>query len=223
MDTLRFDDPLSADWVTALLLALLFTVAWLDLLAPGRWRSFLVGAVGMGAARPGIVVDPDRQERFFMLPVLIALVSTALFLWQLDSCTGRDGPLGFPIWLACVAVALVVHLVITRVLGFVFRDTGILAGHVQAGLQLFVVAGLLLLPVVVLTAYRAEWRGVLPMVGAAVLAGSLLHRWVRGVRAGWGGGIPLRFIMIYLCAAEILPVLLLVQALRPPVHTLFNS
>jgi hypothetical protein len=100
------------------------------------------------------------------------------------------------------------------VLGGLLRTDGGLAEHIYTGLLLFVLGGLVLLPVVAVVAYRAEWRWSALPVGAVLLLLLLIYRWVRGGWVGWVVGTPLRHIIIYLCAAEILPVLLLISALR---------
>ena len=42
----------------------------------------------------------------------------------------------------------------------------------------------------------------------------LAYRWLRGVWIGLGEGVPLRYIILYFCAAELMPVLLAVHAWR---------
>jgi hypothetical protein len=51
-------------------------------------------------------------------------------------------------------------------------------------------------------------------LGLAVVGFMLLYRWVRGTWIGVGEGVPVRYIIVYFCAAEILPVLLTIGALR---------
>jgi len=93
-------------------------------------------------------------------------------------------------------------------------DRGI-AEYLSAGYLVFLLTGLLLLPTVVLMAYRSPWRPALLMVGAIVLALLLLFRWVRGAWVGLGEGLPLRYIILYLCAAEAIPILLIIHTWLP--------
>ncbi len=222
MDLLRHTDPFSAGWVTGLLLMLLLAVAWVNILSPGHWWSYIGGVLGMVPERQVVRMDPSGQDRLFLIPVLVGVLAMALLFWQLDAYVRQEGPRSYLFWSGTLAMLLVVHLIAVRVLAAVVRDGGVLAMNTRKGLRSFVVAGLLLLPVLLLVAYRPEWRKVWLIVGCSILVVALLYRWVQAVRTGWDGGVPLRFIMIYLCAAEIVPVLLVAQALRPPVRALFN-
>ena len=83
-----------------------------------------------------------------------------------------------------------------------------------AGVVLLLVAtALAVLPVVVVAAYRPEARAwVLPLGGA--LAGAfLLFRWTRALWIGVGESVPLRYVLLYLCAAEVMPALLVMRTL----------
>jgi hypothetical protein len=71
-----------------------------------------------------------------------------------------------------------------------------------------------LLPVVAVLAYRSEWRHELLWTGMVILALLLLYRWFRGGWLGLSEGVPGRHILLYLCAAEVLPALLLVSLLH---------
>ena len=109
---------------------------------------------------------------------------------------------------------VLVQLLVLALLGGLLRTDGGLSEHIYTGLLLFILGGLVLLPVVAVMAYRAEWRAGALLVGTILLVLLLIYRWVRGGWVGWGVGTPVRHIIIYLCAAEILPVLLLISALR---------
>ncbi|MCB0774190.1 MAG: hypothetical protein KDB93_12540, partial [Flavobacteriales bacterium] len=58
------------------------------------------------------------------------------------------------------------------------------------------------------------WSGL--GIGVAVL----LFGWVRAVVVGVGSGAPLRYIFLYLCALEMLPVALALQYARNIVPSL---
>lgn len=222
MDMVRHHDALSADWVAVVLVVLLLCIAWVNILSPGHWWSFVGEVLGLVPERQAARFDPGAQDRMFLVPVLVGVFSMALLLWQLDAHVRGEVHRSYPFWSGILAAAIVVHLVAVRVLAVVVRDGGVLGLSARKGLRSFVVAGLLLLPVVVVVAYRPEWRQAWLIAGCAIVAVAFLYRWAQVVRTGWTGGVPLRFIMIYLCAAEIVPVLLLVQELRPPVRALSN-
>jgi len=70
------------------------------------------------------------------------------------------------------------------------------------------------LPVSVLAAYQPVLRFWLIALGLGLLAAGLLYRWLRGALIGLGEGVPLRFLLLYICAAEIGPLALALSALR---------
>ncbi|HMC96707.1 MAG TPA: DUF4271 domain-containing protein, partial [Flavobacteriales bacterium] len=73
-----------------------------------------------------------------------------------------------------------------------------------------------------IVAYHVEWRSGALVIGAVAVGLLLLYRWVRGAWIGVGEGVPLRYIFLYLCTAEILPVLLVLKAYRHPITPLLN-
>jgi hypothetical protein len=222
IDALRYDDVLSADWVTAVVLALLLGIAWVNILSPGHWWSLIGEVLGLVPERQTGRSDGWGQDRMFLVPIVVGVLTMGLLLWQLDTHVRGAVHRSYAFWSGVPMAVIMVHLLATRGLVVVLRDGGILGFSARKGLRSFAVAGLLLLPVVVVVAYRPEWRWAGLMTGCVVLMAALVYRWVQVVRTGWISGVPLRFIMIYLCTAEIVPVLLLVQVLRPPVRALSN-
>ena len=75
------------------------------------------------------------------------------------------------------------------------------------------------LPVTVLAAYHPDWRAALLPVGLALIALLVLYRWVRAAWIGLAEGASPGYIVLYLCAAEAVPLLLLVHALRSALPT----
>ncbi len=95
--------------------------------------------------------------------------------------------------------------------------------YLYTGFLIFILTGMAMLPLVVLIAYRSAWRPGLILAGVVVLVLLLLYRWLRGAWIGMGEGVPLRYIILYFCAAELLPVLLAIDHWRRYSSPLFHS
>jgi hypothetical protein len=72
----------------------------------------------------------------------------------------------------------------------------------------------MLLPIVLVFAYRSAWRMEMMWTGAVVVGLLLVYRWLRALWIGVGEAVPLRYIILYLCDAEVAPILLVRVALR---------
>jgi hypothetical protein len=213
-DQLRTIDPLNAEWVTIVLLAVVLVLALTNVSSPRKWRLLAQATFRMRLGRQTLRDEVDLRDRTLVGLLLLAVAVLAMFGWQADTLSAGGPGMDYPEWLGLVAAVVLVQLLVLAVLGGLLRTDGGLAEHIYTGLLLFVLGGLVLLPVVAVVAYRAEWRWSALPVGAVLLVLLLIYRWVRGGWVGWVVGTPLRHIIIYLCAAEILPVLLLISALR---------
>ena len=82
MGTLRFQDPLSADWVALLFVLVLAQLAWTNVTSPKKWRLVMEGAFRTRISRRSMREEIDLQDR--SLPGLwwAALVGGALFIYQ---------------------------------------------------------------------------------------------------------------------------------------------
>ena len=213
-DHLRTADPLSAEWVTVLLLVVLTLMALVQLGAPRKWRSLGRSMFSIRLGRQALREEMGLRDRSFLGLLLLGGALLALFTWQAMRLNGWGGTYLVPLG---VVVALVMgHFVLLRALGAMLRIDAGMQEYTYTGLLVFIMAGLALLPLVVGIAYRPTWRTGALLAGGIVLGVLLVYRWLRGVWIGLGEGIPLRYIIIYFCAAELMPVLLAVHTWRGP-------
>jgi len=218
MDQLRVQDPLSADWVVALLLLAVGVLAYINLAAPKKWRLLTTSLFSLRLAKGSLRDELDLRDRTLVALLTMAAFLVALFAYQVVVVRGLVPP-GFGRFLRILVVLVV--LVLAQLL--VLRSVGVLAGsergleeYLYTTLLFYVVLGLLLVPVTALTAFpydTALRRGAL-IVGGIAVVGSFALRWSRAVLIGLGEGVPTRFIFLYLCTAEILPVALLCEQAR---------
>lgn len=213
-DPLRAIDPLNAEWVTIVLLVVVMVLTFTNVSSPRKWRLLAQALFRMRLGRQALREEVDLRDRTLLGLVLVALSVLALFGWQSDTLYAAGPGFSYLQWTGVLAALVVGQSVVVGFVNRLVGHDGGLTEHLYTGLLLYVLGGLLLLPVVALVAYRVEWRPVAVMTGSVVLGLLLLFRWLRGLWVGWGEGASIRHIILYLCAAEIMPVLLLISALR---------
>ncbi len=214
MDPLRNLDPLNAEWVTLVMLAAFFMLALINKNSPRKWRLLTQAMFRKRLGRQALREELDLRDRTFIGLLVVAICVLAMFIWQVVVLATETAPYFPHIMLAVLAVVIGQALVIHGISAMVKADGG-LEEHLFTGLLLFIMAGVLLIPLVLLIAYRNEWRLPLLITGGVVLISSLIYRWLRAIWIGAGEGVPSRYIIIYLCGAEILPLLLLIHVFRP--------
>lgn len=218
MDSLRVHDPLGADWMAALFLLAVGVLAWINLASPKKWRVLAGAALGMRLGKQTLRDDLDLRDRTLVVLFVMAVMLIALFVYQAVVARGLVDP-----GLGRYGRILVVLVVLMLAQLLVLRSAGVLAGSEQGldeylytALLFYIVLGLLLLPITAMAAfpYSLPMRRGLFIAGAVCVAAMMVMRWLRAVVIGVGEGVPARFIFLYLCAAEILPVALLCEQAR---------
>jgi len=75
-------------------------------------------------------------------------------------------------------------------------------------------AGVALIPISLLLAYfSSDSQPILIGLGIAIIAGSVLWRWVRGMSHAVSNRVSILYIILYLCTLEFLPVAVLLKVL----------
>lgn len=222
MDPLRPLDPLNAEWVTAILLAAFLLLALINRNSPRKWRLLTQAMFRRRLGRQALREELDLRDRTFIGLLVVSVAVLGIFLWQSSFLTTGSAPPGFIRIVSILVLVVIGQVVLIRTIAMLVQADGGLHEHLYTGLLLFILCAILLLPLVVLIAYRSEWRWPLLVTGMVVLIVSLFYRWLRALWIGAGEGVPLRYIIIYLCGAEILPILLLIHFLRPSLPLLSN-
>lgn len=227
MDQLRTVDTLSSGWLAGVLFLALGILAWVNMVSPKQWgvlaRSF--GALRLGKHR--LREDLDMRDRTLTGLVVLSTVMIAMFVYQVLLYHGwiEHGIMGFSRILLVVAVVAVAQVAFLRAIALLPATDSGTEEYLYTMILMHVVMGLLLLPVVTLMSFPGEvaWREWAWILGVAIIAVTILFRWVRATTIGLGNGVPLRYIFLYLCALEILPVALALEHARqfvPPSHNL---
>lgn len=213
-DALRANDPLNAEWVTIVLVLALALLALINVSAPRKWGVLAQALFRLRLGRQVLRDEVDLRDRALWGLLLPAVSVLALFAWQLDTLWWGAVAHGYVEWLGLVVLVIGAQLLLNAALARFIDDRGVLMEHSYTGLLLHVLAGMLLFPVVALLAYRAEWRMEVGWLGVGLLGLLLLYRWFRGGWLGLSEGASGHHILLYLCAAEVLPALLLVSSLH---------
>lgn len=211
-DQLRTIDPLNAEWVTIVLLGVLIALAVTNVSSPRKWRLLLQAMFSMRLGRQALREEIDLQDRTLLGLILVSVIVLGLFIWQAGVLLAPTEVRSFPYLAGIVLLVLLAQGLLLRTLANLAGSDRGITEYLSTGLLLFILTGVSLLPLVVLVAYRSEWRPVLLVIGAALVVLLLLYRWIRGTWVGLAEGVPIRYLILYLCAAEAAPVLLLIHA-----------
>ncbi len=218
-DRVRAMDPLNAEWVALLLLGVFSLLGLINTNSPRKWRLLSQAVFRMRLGRHALREELALRDRTFIGLLVVAVCMWSLYLWQLAVSIGVV-PMGYPEIALVMLVFVGAQVLLVRGVMFLLNSDGGLHEHLYTGLLLFILAGVLLAPLVVLIAYRPDWRAPLLWTGGVVLVSSFIFRWVRALWIGAGERVPARYIIIYLCGAEILPLFLIIHFLRRSVPSL---
>lgn len=223
MDTLRATDALGADWVVAVLLLVMGVLAWVNMVSPKKWRLLAGSFFGFRLGKQLMRDELDLQDRTLVGLLAMSSALVALFAYQSLVLHGwiGPGPAAYGRAFLVVMAVMVAQVLLVRGLGSLLKVDSGLAEYLYTLVLFDVVLGLLLVPVTTVLAfpYRPEWRLWSWRVGLLLVALVILFRWVRAAVIGVGEGVPLRYIFIYLCTAEILPAALAYEQARHFVPT----
>lgn len=216
-EVLRAADPLRAGWVAALVLALVAMLGWINLVSPKKWRLLGDAFRSLRLGRQTMRDDVDLQDRTLVVLLVMATASLGLFAHQFSVLLlGAAADAGH--WAKCfglVAGVLVALFLVNRATALLARADAGLTEHLYNTLLLLIVLGIALLPLLAVVAWphQPAWRMPALWIALGLAALLMVWRWVRAAAIGLAEGVPLRYIFIYLCALEILPVVILGQRL----------
>lgn len=216
----RFIDPLSADWATGVFLSCLLIMATVNVGSPRKWRVLRQAAFRIRLGRQVLREEVDTRDRNVIGLLAVSVAAMAMLLWQSSVSLGTSpAGLSYLQVFGAVALALLAQALVLRLVSFLVKADAGITEYVYTGALLHAAVGIATLPLAALAAYRPEWRAVLLPAGLALIGLGLVYRWVRCAWIGLGEGVPFRYVLLYLCGAEIAPLALALNALRSsPTH-----
>lgn len=215
LETVRATDPLAGDWILLVMLAGVGMLGWINLVSPKKWRLLVRSFFAFRLGRQSLRDELDLQDRTLIGLAVMASALVALFAYQFVVLVAHGSP-GIGLWAELFAAALVllfVQVFLVRSVGRLFEADNGLAEYLYTFLLLHIALGIVLLPVTATIAwpYRVSWRTWALVTGLGLIGLVTAYRWLRAAALGVGEGVPVRYIFIYLCALEILPVALACQ------------
>jgi Domain of unknown function (DUF4271) len=211
----RVHDVLSEGWVGLVLLSAIIVLAWTNVRARKKWALLRDGVFRLRLGQQTMRDDISLRDRGLIALIAAALALVGLFIHQTMVHTGglTSGLSAFfPILSAVVGVTVAQALIIRLTSWFFKMDPG-LGEYLYTSLLLTAAFGLALLPLTLLVAYQPATRNIAIFAGVVMLLAMLLYRWFRAVVIGLGQGVGPGNIFLYICASEILPAALAVQAI----------
>lgn len=228
-ETLRATDPLAGDWILLVMLAALGMLGWINLVSPKKWRLLTRSFFSFRLGRQSLRDELDLQDRTLIGLAVMASAALALFGYQFTVLVAHLPP-GIGLWaklFGSFLLLLVIQVLLVRLAGRLFGVDGGLSEYLYTLLLLHVALGVALLPVTASISWPHDvttsiarpdemlWRTWGLRIGLGLVVLVTAFRWIRAAVLGLGEGVPLRYVFIYLCALEILPVALACQqALR---------
>ena len=214
-ETLRATDPLAGDWILLVMLAALGMLGWINLVSPKKWRLLTRSFFSFRLGRQSLRDELDLQDRTLIGLAVMASAVLALFAYQFAVLLAHVRP-GFGLWAALFGASLVLlaaQVSLVRSAVRLFEGDSGLSEYLYTLLLLHVALGIALLPVTGMTAWphHTVWRTWAIWIGFGLVALVTAYRWVRAAVLGMSEGVPLRYVLVYLCALEILPVALACQ------------
>lgn len=207
------------EWIIWVIITSLASLAIARYLFPSRMQQFFKATLGMRffnqMERDGSFFNETLTYLlFFNFAVVMALLITQTFLLFADSITGAlTWHPGFIFLLALGAIILFYSLkgIITGAIAWVFK-TQVINSYYLKNIYLFnLITGIILLPVVVYSMINASATGV--FIAWILLFSAAVIKIGRNVMSGLQqAGFSVYYIILYLCAIELAPVLVLIKA-----------
>lgn len=217
--TPRPDLLLAEDWTFIVFLSCFSLMAWSRLYEPGQLRRMMNSAFNIRLMRQEM--REEAQHRVTRLVYFsIFCMMGGMVLYYGIALSGVHLPPDAP--------GLVVYIILTGSLALLYlgkaimiRLVSLIAGgdfslseYLYSMNHLNQVAGLALIPFMLLTCYYTPDLARWTFAGAIVIFGALLvYRWLRGTIHALRAGVPSFYIFFYLCTLEILPLAVAAKAI----------
>jgi len=206
----RAADALQSPWLIGAFFLMLILLAWSNVRNPSKLRLLLRTTLMVSPPKQVFREDIDMQDRLVLALMAIAVLSISVFTYQMGVLSGYLAPEQsslYAVILACTLVILLSFLVV-RLMGWLFNTTEGLIQYTYHCILQLILLGLLLIPLSLMLTFAPIPRDMLVVIGSVLMLLVLILRWFRGFLLGINAGIPLIYIVLYLCAAEILPALI---------------
>lgn len=205
---LRFPDH--EVWVTSLLLVCLLLFAWVRIINPKKIPSLVTGFFKGGITEEK-TITPDSIALFF-----IFICSAALLIMQTFQV--RDIKTRFNSWEEFLLFSLlllayyIIKTIVLLLCGYIFQVESNARDYINEIYASAHLAALGLFPIVIVFTFVNTINETLFERGILALVGVLfLYRTIKMFILMMNRGLSIMYLFLYLCALEVIPVVLLIE------------
>ncbi|MBS1635083.1 MAG: DUF4271 domain-containing protein [Bacteroidetes bacterium] len=204
-------------WPAILLFVVFSFIVFARVTEPKKLTKVFTAFYSLQASKQLQREDYKIGKRLSVILLIVFLVCLSFFLYSFNAYFGfilRDTPVWkqFLFFMGLVGASYLVKYMVSMVLGHVINMTDLIREYIFNVSVFSQVLGITLFPFVIALEFsglRAEWF-LYP--GLVIFMAFYLFRFVRGFAiSGMEQGIGFFYIFLYLCALEILPLLVLVK------------
>ena len=210
----------NTDWMLGVILVSFLLFGWINV----RFSRFVTAIVGASynyfAARrlqeEGNIV---RNKVFFSMNILFFINATFIvtqwFEYNNFSIFGQNGIVLFLIFLAFIILIYSVKSMFLLLLDFIFQTKGAFLSYNSTVFIYNKLYAFILLPIVVAIPYVSSeisfWLLFFGLISFGIL---YIMRLFRGIQIGFKNRLSILYLILYLCALEILPLLLIYHTIK---------
>ncbi len=214
----RPDTQISEDWMALIFLGVMAMLAYTRYQYPSRFSRLWNSVWNVRVLRQTMREEPNTpRANLFFNAVFFLIGSLIIFMmlkWFKISPLGLSGFWLFSLVCTCLVLIYVIKAVGVRMVQLMADGDFGLAEYEYNVFLVNRLSGLLLLPIVVFSAYAplSQLKYYLLILGIT-WGLMIVYRLLRGVYNALSGGIPLFYIFFYICTLEILPLVVCIKAL----------
>lgn len=209
-------EDLNPDWFIIILIMVVIYLTWIRVFNYKIIKQHFSAIVSNSLTNQIVRDENILVQRTSVFLSVVFYFSLALFLYQASIFFGWNYKIfndGFPryvIFVLLIASAYSLKMVLLKILSIIFQIDKAVSTYIFNIFLINNILGILFLPLVVLIAFVSGLDKLLVWAGVALLLIAFLYRLFRGVVI-WTNlpRFSLYYLILYLCALEIAPLLIL--------------
>jgi hypothetical protein len=206
-------------WMAVLFLLTILVIGWIRINYPGRFERLFKSAFNVRMLHRVMREELVFSHRASMLLSVLFVLVSSLILYLAHKHFGWEVIVGqgLVLYLSYAALILLAFLtkslVLMTIRSWADSDHGI--SEYMYNIYLYLkIAALLLLPISMFGAYAPHKYMTFVLMGAGFIMGALIvKRTIRGAIAALETGLSIPYILLYVCAFEIMPLLVFISLL----------
>ncbi len=219
-NTMGNKSNLTMDWMMVVFLLLFGFIAWARLFNVKYFNAILLAAVDYQTSFKLFRDKNAVLQRVSLALNILSVLSLALFFYFIIQVFANppdeiNGLILFSILAVAIGLQMLWKQLFSGILGFILLLSKEFLEYAHNVFIYYKILGIALLPVCLLLAYSGNDLEIyLLYVGIGVLLIALLMRLIRSFRVFMQKGVSIVYLILYFCSLEILPVILIVKAIK---------